>query len=192
MHTLHYKVYPSLLNTFARYLEGTKTKQDLIDQINRVPLPKTPAQNRGASFENAVIKGIHEDEFDHRILEQVRNLLPRPMINTQVYCEYALNDVLIYGFVDVIGKTLAVDIKTTGKYHEHAFASNHQNFYLPALKSKGIQTLRYVITDFKSVFQEEYDQFSDFSVQESQVQLFAHFLEDHRNLITDQRIFMAS
>jgi hypothetical protein len=191
MHTLHYKVYPSLLNSFARYLEGKKNKQELIDQINRVPLPTTPAQNRGASFESAVIKGIHEDEFDHRILEQVRSLLPRPMLNTQVYCEYVLNDVLIYGFVDVIGKTLAVDIKTTGKYHENYFISNHQNFYLPALKSKGIQTLRYVITDFRSVFQEEYDRFSDFSVQESQVQLFVQFLEEHRNLITDSRIFVS-
>jgi len=152
-------------------------------------MPQTEAQHKGSSFEEAVIKGVNEDAFDPEILDKVRALLPRPMMKTQVYCEHQLDNVLLYGYVDVIGKTLAVDIKTTSSYQEGRFAHSHQNFYLPALRSKGIRTLRYVITDFQDVYQENYDQTIDFSLQEIQIKLFCDFLEEHRGEITDRKIF---
>lgn len=189
MTTIKYRLYPTLLNVFDRYQKGYMDDTELINRINRVPVPKTLAQVKGASFEEAVIRGTDEEAFDPEILQKVRMLLPRPMIKTQVYCEYQLDKVLLYGYVDVIGKLLAVDIKTTSAYRPGCFARSHQNFYLPALRSKGIRTLRYVITDFKEVFQEDYDQSVDFSFQEAQIRLFCEFLEANRSRITDARIF---
>jgi hypothetical protein len=161
----------------------------LLDRINRTPVPQTAAQARGVSFEEAVIKGVNEEMFDPYILERVRALLPRPMVKTQVYCEYELGAVLFYGYVDVIGKILAVDIKTTSLYVPDCYSQSHQNLYLPALKSRGIRSLRYVITDFKDVYQEDYGQSVDLSYQQEQIKSFCDFLEEHRKRITDLRIF---
>lgn len=186
---IHYRFYPTLLNTFARFQKGYVNEQELLDRINRVPIPQTQAQARGVSFEEAVIKGTDEDFFDPEILREVRSLLPRPMVDTQVYCQYQLGDVLLYGYVDVIGRTLAVDMKTTARYTPGRFTFDHQNFYLLALRPKGVRSLRYVITDFKKVYQENYDLATDFSVQIQQVQLFCEFLENHRPAISDTKIF---
>lgn len=186
---VNYKLYPTLLNAFDRYEKGYINAAELIDRVNRLPAPQTEAQLRGSSFEEAVIKGINEEAFDPTILSRVRALLPRPMMKTQVYCEYQLNDVLLYGYVDVIGKILAADIKTTRKYEPGCYAGSHQNFYLPALRQKGIRTLRYIITDFQEVYSEDYDQNTDFSFRETQIRSFCQFLEEHRNAITDRRIF---
>ncbi|MPR34343.1 hypothetical protein [Salmonirosea aquatica] len=186
---IHYRIYPTLLNTFAWFQKGYLTEQELLDRINRVPIPQTEAQAKGVSFEEAVIKGTNEEHFDPEVLRKARALLPRPMTETQVYCQHQLGDVLLYGYVDVVGKTLAVDLKTTGRYVPGRFTHNHQNFYLLALKPKGVRTLRYVITDFREVYQENYDLNMDFSVQEQQIQLFREFLEVHREAITDGKIF---
>ena len=189
MDTINYRLYPTLLNLFDRYQKGYVNEDDFIDRINRLPIPQTEAQFKGSSFEEAVIKGTNEELYDPEILRKVRSLLPRPMMKTQVYCEYQLNDVVLYGYVDVIGKMLAVDIKTTSKYVPGSFAKSHQNFYLPALKSRGIRTLRYVITDFQNVYQEDYDQTIDFSFQQAQIISFCEFLEENRKRITDKKIF---
>ncbi|GAB2763563.1 hypothetical protein GCM10027275_00730 [Rhabdobacter roseus] len=186
---IRYKFYPTLLNTFARYQRGYLSEQELLDRINRVPIPQTEAQARGVSFEEAVIKGTDEEYFDPEVLRKARALLPRPMVETQVYCQYQLGEVLLYGYVDVIGRTLAVDLKTTSRYAPDRFTHNHQNFYLLALRPKGIRTLRYVITDFREVYQEDYTLDMDFSVQEKQIEAFCYFLEVHRDQITDAKVF---
>jgi hypothetical protein len=51
-----YRFYPSLLNTYSRFLQGKLSKQELVDRINRVPIPQTEVQKRGVSFEDAVLK----------------------------------------------------------------------------------------------------------------------------------------
>lgn len=188
---LKYRLYPTLLNTFARYQTGLVSENELLDRINRVPVPKTEAQARGISFEEAVVKGTNEELFDEDIIRRVRSLLPRPLVATQVYCEHQINDVLLYGFLDVLGTSLAVDIKTTGSYTFPKFEYDHQHFYLLALRKRGIRSLRYVITDFREVYHENYDLTLDFSKQEQQIADFCCFLESRRPHITDRRIFYA-
>ncbi|PWJ57034.1 hypothetical protein CLV98_109143 [Dyadobacter jejuensis] len=188
MNEIKYRFYPSLLNTFHRYTQGYLDRQQLLDRVNRVPMPTTKAQGKGISFEEAVIKGTDEEAYDPELLRQVRALLPRPMLKAQVYCEHRWNNVLVYGFVDVIGTTLAVDLKTTGQYSPGRFAQDHQNFYLPALQSRGIRRLRYVITDFHRVYQEEYQMPLDLSVQQGEIRSFCDFLEANREEVTDTRI----
>ncbi len=186
---IQYRFYPTLLNTFVRFQKGYLSEQELLDRINRVPIPQTQAQARGVSFEEAVVKGTDEAYFDPEILRKTRAMLPRPMVATQVYCQYQLDDVLVYGYVDVIGRTVAVDLKTTSRYSPGRFEKDHQNFYLRALRPKGIRTLRYVITDFREVYQENYDLNTDFTTQEKQIRLFCAFLEAHREVISDEKIF---
>jgi len=194
---IHYRFYPSLLNTFSRYLRGGNfSEQDLIDSINRVPTPATAAQQRGVSFEDAVIKGTDEDQFDPELLRQVRKLLPRPIVETQVYCQWEIDDVLFYGYVDLIGKFKAVDIKTTGSYQKDRFLFNHQNLYLHALKRRGIKLMEYVIAEFRpdgpaEVHLESYSLTHSIDKQLEEIRLFKTFLDEHRPLITDPKIFVA-
>ncbi|MDF7818862.1 hypothetical protein P1X15_14700 [Runella sp. MFBS21] len=184
-----YRFYPSLLNTYSRFLQGKISEQELLDRINRVPIPQTEAQLRGVSFEDAVLKGIGEDQFDANILSEVRQRLPKPIVQTQVYCQYQINDVLIYGFVDVLGRKEALDLKTTSHYEPHRFQQDHQNFYLPALHTRGVKQMRYLITDFAQVYEEVYETNLDFEGQLEEVYSFKSFLSEHRDLITDAKVF---
>ena len=188
---INYRFYPSLLNVFSRYLHSDNlSEQALIDTINRVPAPTTVAQERGISFEEAVVKGTHEDRFDPDIIKKVRKLLPRPIVDTQVYCQWQIDDVLFYGYVDLIGSYKAVDLKTTASYKPGRYVHNHQNLYLHALKRKGIKLMEYVITDFSEVYVESYALTHPIDRQLEEIQLFKAFLDEHRPLITDPKIFV--
>ncbi len=189
---INYRFYPSLLNVFSRYLRGGNlSAQELIDSINRVPTPTTAAQERGISFEDAIVKGTDEARFDPEIIRKVRKLLPRPIVDTQVYCQWEIEDVLFYGYVDLIGKFKAVDLKTTASYQPGRYLHNHQNLYLHALKRKGIKLMEYVITDFEDVYVESYALTHPIDRQLEEIRLLKAFLEEHRSLITDQKIFVA-
>ncbi len=189
---IQYRFYPSLLNTFSRYMQGGNLSvQQLIDSINRVPTPTTAAQERGTSFEEAVVKGTDEERFNPDIIKRVRKLLPRPIVDTQVYCQLEIEDVLFYGYVDLIGSFKAVDLKTTGSYQPGRFVHNHQNLYLHALKRKGIKLMEYVITDFNDVYVESYSLTHPIDRQVEEIRQFKAFLDEHRSLITDKKIFVA-
>jgi hypothetical protein len=186
-----YRFYPSLLNTFSRYLNGGNLNaQQLIDSINRVPTPTTAAQERGTSFEEAIVKGTNEDRFNPEIISRVRKLLPRPIVDTQVYCQWEIDDVLFYGYVDLIGSYKAVDLKTTASYQKDRYLFNHQNLYLHALKRKGIKLMEYVITDFTDVYVESYTLTHPIDKQLEEIRQFKAFLDEHRPLITDKKIFV--
>ena len=189
---INYRFYPSLLNVFSRYLSGGNlSAQELIDSINRVPTPTTSAQERGISFEDAIVKGTNEERFDPEIVKKVRKLLPRPIVDTQVYCQWEIGDVLFYGYVDLIGKFKAVDLKTTGSYQPGRYVHNHQNLYLHALRRKGIKLMEYVITDFSDVYVESYALTHPIDKQLEEIRLLKAFLDEHRPLITDKKIFVA-
>ncbi|WP_288424087.1 hypothetical protein [uncultured Spirosoma sp.] len=189
---IQYRFYPSLLNTFSRYMQGGNLSvQQLIDSINRVPTPTTAAQERGTSFEEAIVKGTDEERFNPDIIKRVRKLLPRPIVDTQVYCQLEIEDVLFYGYVDLIGSFKAVDLKTTGSYQPGRFVHNHQNLYLHALKRKGIKLMEYVITDFNDVYVESYSLTHPIDRQVEEIRQFKAFLDEHRALITDKKIFVA-
>ncbi len=190
---INYRFYPSLLNVFSRYVRGGNlSAQELIDSINRVPSPTTAAQERGTSFEEAIVKGTNESRFDPDIISRVRKLLPRPIVDTQVFCQWEIDDVLFYGYVDLIGKFKAVDLKTTASYQAGRYVHNHQNLYLHALKRKGIKLMEYVITDFSDVYVESYALTHPIDRQLEEIRLLKEFLEEHRPLITDKKIFVAA
>ena len=184
-----YRFYPTLLNTFSRFLNGGNlTERQLLDAINRVPSPTTQAQQRGTSFEKTLIKGTGEEQFDATILQKMRKLLPRSIVDTQVYCQWQIDDVLFYGYVDLIGKYKAVDIKTTGSYQPGRYLFNHQNLYLHALKRHGIKLMEYLITDFTDVYVESYALTHSIDRQLEEIRLFKAFINEHQEQITDKKI----
>lgn len=192
-----YRIYPTLLNSFALFEEKTTDSQgeiivdmwEMIDRINRVRKPTTEAQQKGIDFEKAVVTGENEDDFKEGIIEKVRALLPSKY-KTQFYSEAKYKNCLIYGFVDLVGADRAVDLKSTRRYEPNRFEFNHQNLYLLGLKKYGIKTLDYVITDFEEVYQETYtfDAY-DFKPLYQQIDNFVDFIEQHRKLIKDKKIF---
>ncbi|MFN8348052.1 MAG: hypothetical protein U0X91_23835 [Spirosomataceae bacterium] len=184
-----FRFYPSLLNTYSRFLKGKISEQDLLDRINRVPIPQTEAQARGLSFEDAVLKGIGEEFFDAALLAAVRQRLPKPILKTQVYGQYQIDDVLIYGYADVLGRDEVVDLKTTAHYEPGRFQQDHQNFYLPAFAKNGVFQVRYLITDFQQIYEESYDLHTHFDVQLRELYQFKLFLYEHQHLISDTKIF---
>jgi hypothetical protein len=99
--------------------------------------------------------------------------------------------VLFYGYVDLIGKYKAVDLKTTRSYQKDRYLNNHQNLYLHALKRKGIRLMEYVITDFTDVYVESYPLTHPIERQLEEIRQFKQFLDQHRELITDKKIFVA-
>ncbi|MEA5137577.1 hypothetical protein [Arcicella rigui] len=192
-----YKIYPTLLNSFALYENQTTDFQgnimvdlwEMIDRINRVKKPTTDAQQRGIDFEKAIITGENEEAFKEEVIEKTRELLPHKY-KTQFYTEARYKNCLIYGFVDLVGGDRAVDLKSTRFYEPNRFAFNHQNLYLLGLQKWGVKTLEYIITDFEEVYQEKYSISTyNFAPLYRQIDAFVDFLEQHRKLIKDKKIF---
>lgn len=192
-----YKVYPTLLNSFSLYRKATTNEQgepyvsfeELINRINRVAKPATEAQQRGTDFETALLKGTGEEVFEPNILAQMRQHLPA-RYRTQVYVQARIKNVLLYGFVDLVGANRAIDIKTTAHYSPGKFGFNHQNLYLLGLRDMGIRQLEYLITDFSAVYLEKYHLSTyDFEPLLDDLFAFVEFVEAHRALITDTKIF---
>jgi hypothetical protein len=192
-----YRIYPTLLNSFAYYEAQTLDSQgnilvntqEMLDRINRVKKPTTQAQQRGIDFEKAVVTGENEDEFKEGVIEKARELLP-PKYKTQFYTEAQYKNCKIYGYVDLVGGDRAVDLKSTRHYEPNRFALNHQNLYLLGLSKWGVKTLDYVITDFEEIYQETYriDSY-DFTPLYQQIDNFVDFLNQHRRMIRDKKIF---
>lgn len=192
-----YRIYPTLLNTFSLFLNEKTNSQgevmvkleDLLDQINRVRKPTTEAQQKGINFEKAVTTGDLENLFEESVIEKTRALLPAKY-KTQVYSEAIYKNCQIYGYVDILGGNKAFDLKSTRAYSPNRFALNHQNLYLLGLQKWGVTSLDYIITDFTEVYQESYSLNSyDFSPLFKEIDLFVDFLQEHRKLIRDKKIF---
>ncbi|MEA5402061.1 hypothetical protein VB776_03975 [Arcicella sp. DC2W] len=192
-----YRIYPTLINSFVLYEQQVLDAQgnilvdlwEMIDRINRVKKPTTEAQQKGIDFEKAVVTGENEELFGEKIIEKAREFLPAKY-KTQFYTEAKYKNCLIYGFVDLVGGDRAVDLKSTRLYEPNRFALNHQNLYLLGLQKWGVKTLDYIITDFEDVYQERYDiKTYDFTPLYHQIDAFVAFLEQHRKLIKDKKIF---
>ncbi|WP_044172961.1 hypothetical protein [Flectobacillus major] len=193
-----FRVYPTLLNTFSLYLNETKDSQgnllvdlgEMLDRINRVPKPTTEAQQRGINFEKAITTGENEEAFSEYVVEKTRAFLP-PKYKTQVYAETRYKECIIYGYVDIVGGSRAIDLKSTRYYEPNKFLNNHQNLYLLGLQNYGIKTLDYIITDFTEVYQETYSLANyNFSPLYQEIDSFMEFLRQNRKKIRDKKIFV--
>jgi hypothetical protein len=194
MPEIKFKVYPTLLNSYQKYLnEPTEVaKQELINRINRVNDYDLETLNRfkkGTSFEDAVLKN-HQHEFDHSKVLELRSMLPERYIS-QKLIKFTHKNIQFYGYADVVGDHKIIDIKTTSKYKSNKYVDNFQNLYLYGLKDMGFTEMEYLIFDFEKIHVEKYAlKTFDFEHMLSKMEDFATFLDINRGLIRDKKIFI--
>lgn len=102
--------------------------------------------------------------------------------------------VLLYGYIDELMPMSVHDIKTTGKYSAFKFKDHWQHIVYPfCLMQSGnhVTHFEYNVTDFKEIFTELYvfQPERDIPILTKHVEAFIEFLEYHRDLITDKKIF---
>jgi hypothetical protein len=194
MADIRYRVYPTLLNEFAKYLSSPslENRNALINRINRVSDfdDETLAKFRkGVNFEDAVIKD-KPSNFEKEIIDEVRSILPKNY-TSQLAVKFNHAGVQFYGYADVVGEGRVIDLKTTSNYKPNKFKTNFQNLYLFALKEKGFTQMEYIIYDFQTIHHEVYPIHNyDFSLQLHYMEMFTEFLDENRRFITDKKIFV--
>ena len=208
----NYKFYPTLLDAFQYYLnsESDDALQKLLDRINRVPF-ESEAAEKGKVF-NELIDTVNNNgvvlrdeygmlclgnysfrpELVKEICERVKYSVQQPY--TMATLKTSKGDVLLYGYADYVKQDRTIDLKTTGQYILPKYTKNWQHKVYPyCFNQSGIQinTFEYLITDFNSVFVEEYPYKHKRDTEEltSFCEQFIDFLEAKRNEITDKKVF---
>jgi CRISPR/Cas system-associated exonuclease Cas4 (RecB family) len=194
MSDIKYRLYPTLLNEFGKYL-GSPTlemRTQLLNRINRVrdfDDATFKRMKKGSNFEDAVLKK-KPHVFENKIVEEIRNMLPTSRIE-QMPIKFTHQNIQFYGFADVVGEGKVIDIKTTSSYKPNKFQHNFQNLYMYALKDKGCSSMEYIIYDFKEIHIEAYSLATyEFAAMFHHMELFTEFLEENRPFITDKKIFV--
>lgn len=147
----------------------------------------------------SVIKATYKERtfnFDTELCKLFAQRLKGSL--TQQYTEGVLHTkygaVLVYGYIDQIMPFKVVDTKTTSKYSVFKFRNNWQHKVYPyCLKQNGIDIneFEYLVTDFKNIYSELYvfDKYKDIQALQLHCEQFIEFIEAHRHLITDEKIF---
>jgi hypothetical protein len=124
----------------------------------------------------------------------------------QVYTEAELptrhGDVLLYGYIDELMPTCVCDIKTTGKYTAGKFKSHWQHVVYPyclQIDGNSISDFEYNVLlinermsgNIYETFTEHYAYVAkrDIPLLTAHVESLIDFIEFHRDLITDKKIF---
>lgn len=187
-----YRFYPSLLDEFGRFLAGKVTKQNLLNRLNRIrdfDEETFQRMQRGIRFENAVLKNTRHD-FKPQIIKEVKAMLPKDF-SSQFSVSFIFKDIQVYGFADVVGERRIIDLKTTANYTPQKYQSGFQNLYLYALKDYGAETMEYIVYDFERIHHLVYKiEEMDFQPYFDNMLAFREFLEENRNEITDQKVFV--
>ncbi|TZF84544.1 HNH endonuclease [Pedobacter sp. BS3] len=153
---------------------------------------------------NQVIRYIHTSNdggtwmFDFKpavvfaFAEAYKNAIPQ--LRTVGYLDTPLGLVELYGNLDELEGDIVTDIKTTDKYDFPKFLHNYQHLVYPfTLNQQGIPVtkFRYHITDFSNIYVEEYvyNPERDIERLKSHCMHLINFLEMHRHLITDKKVF---
>jgi hypothetical protein len=208
-----YFIYPTLLDAFQYYLDNPDSeKQEMIDRVNRVPFVNEAA-DKGTAFNELVdkiISGIEitGDEMQYlferpdrkwiftfkcsilkQFVERLNGSVPQIYLSSELNTKYG--PVLLYGYADEIKGDTIYDIKTTSRYEFPKFLKNWQHrAYLHAQHESYIDRFQYLVTDFNSVFTEDYTYLPKY---ENELVLICErlieFIESNKELITDQKIF---
>lgn len=202
-----YRFYSTLLDAYQYYLDSEQDEafQDFINKINRVPFTSEAAE-KGKSFNTLVdTKETLKDQekikfngFDFKV----------PLINdfkayfkgaaSQVYTSAHLvtnkGVVELYGFADKVFQDTVYDIKTTSKYEFPKFITGWQHKVYPYCFNANnifVSLFEYTVTDFSNIFKEQYvyAPFRDIPTLQDICGSLIDFIETHRPLITDKKIF---
>lgn len=207
-----YRFYATLLDSYQWYLSSEKEEafQEFIDKLNRVPFVSEAAE-KGTAFNEVVdmvIKGevvtveadmyIHgRFGFDKKIVDEVVLNLPGaiPQVRTSALLQTERGLVELYGYIDeLLPACVVVDIKTTSSYTLPKYLKNWQHIVYPYCLKEHNNTdfvFSYLITDFKEVYTEtyQYKEDRDLPRLKNICEELIGFIEQHRHLITDTKLF---
>ena len=204
-----YAFFPTLLDAFSWYKrsESETALQEFLDKVNRVKTPATDPQLRGIAFNDVVdmaIKGkeyatedaivmCHDMPVPFEIVDEFAQLFSGAALQVFADCRLSVgeNQVKIYGYMDALKGNTIGEFKTTAKYEFPKYLHNWQHpAYLQCLKDNGIRRFVYLITDFKSVYREDYHWTieGENNLKGICAELI-EFLEAKRELITDKKVF---
>lgn len=209
-----YKFYATLLDAFTWYLKSEQENafQQFIDKLNRVPFYSEKAE-KGTAFNELVDKVAHEGElyvadakgmvhyktfsFNQHVVDHFVSLcrFAEPQVFVKAILPTRLGDVELYGYTDeVLAGGLTIDIKCTDKYDFPKFLHNWQHIVYPyCFKMNGMDMpyFTYEVTDYKYVYHEDYkyNHERDVAKLKLHVEHLIEFIEQHRHLITDLKLF---
>jgi hypothetical protein len=191
-----------------------KMFKELIDKINRVPF-ESEAVDKGTVFNEIIDCSIENrkmnyvfsfdiekdlftvktEKYEHiypfsickEFSEYFKGALTQQRVSGIVETCYGL--VEVYGVIDELMPLSIHDIKTTSKYEAFKYKNNWQHIVYPFCT--GINDFEYNITDFKETYTEKYvfDIERDTERLKRHCEQFIEFLEQNRDLITDNKIF---
>jgi len=172
-------VTPSLLSSYNWYISEFNNKpesrQEWLDRLGKIRNPMSEPAQKGIDFEDKVRKEckrfedgslvgyflMKEDAKDKEklynwcsldIAHKVQGGYWQEKLTKTI--EFQGNQYVLYGKSDVIKENTIYDIKTTKKYEVGKFINNPQHaFYCYCA---GIPNFKYLVTDFKEVYEESY------------------------------------
>jgi len=199
-----YNIYATLLDSFQYMLTGKfdTTEQDIIDQLNRVEIPKTEAMLKGTAFHSLTEglaevltpkDGYYEFEFwkfpvgpVETISEARKGGLHEAFVET--YLDTPRGEIRLYGIADTLLRGDILDVKCTGRYQAPRYNRSWQ--MKTYLKITGSKMIKFLITDYDFVYGEEYtwQQSWDNELMDHIVRVI-DFIEARADLITHKKVY---
>lgn len=194
-------------------------RQSFIDKVNRVPFTSAAAEKGTAfnDLVDLIADGtvnpetmvslnlehngfLFDREFTMNFAQRYRGALHQQYVEATIECPSGT--VMLYGFVDEVVRDWAEDIKTTSGYELFKYERNWQHHVYPyCLNEMGVECngLVYRVAEIKEYatkvnyrqFNEDYSYNEAYSVPAiiSVCERMIGFLEQHRHLITDEKVF---
>lgn len=193
--------------------------RSLIDTINRVPFDSEAADRGtcfneivDALIENRKPNGVEVERVDGVLYRALYNerTFDFPIALCLEFANYykgaltqqrveailptCFGEILVYGVIDELMPLSVHDIKTTGNYYVGKFKDHWQHIVYPycLMRNGGdVRLFEYNITDFKNTYTESYTFVPerDIPILTDHCEEFIRFLNDHRDLITDKKVF---
>lgn len=197
---IKYRVYPTLLNKFRDYKNGKCEAEDVLDMVNHTEKPRNKWMIFGLAFhkftaepwpEAPVENGFYLYEgqrFPKDFTDEIREM--RKGGRHEVYNEREFdtgnNKVMLFCIADTLKDGIIYDLKWTGFYRGLTYLQSWQHrlslFVIPNIM------FRYLITDFKGIYYEDYNQ--NFSKALARIiDELVEFLEKNEDKITYEKIF---
>jgi hypothetical protein len=206
-----YRFYATLLDAYQWYLtsEQDEAFQDFINKINRVPHTSESAE-KGKAFNELIdagkrVKGavIVKDIVKYKGFDFKRHVLNEFVgyfkgAASQVYTSTTLETnkglIELYGYADKVLQDTCFDIKTTGRYEFPKFIYGWQHKVYPFCFNRNgifVDKFEYTVTDFNNFYKEAYfyNPERDIAAIKGICESLVDFIELHRDLITDKKIF---
>lgn len=214
-----YRFYATLLDSYQYYLTSNQDEafQELINKINRVPYERSDAAKKGVAFNNLVDyinrtgvrpQAIFLKRYDKYYIDWDGFKFEAETVYgfadyfdgaaSQVFTTAELDTgialVELYGFADKVRKNMTFDIKCSNSYEFPMFTLNWQHKVYPYCFNKNsifIDLFEYTVTDYNNLYKEQYvyNAVKDIPLLQSVCNAFITFLETHRALITDKKVF---